>query len=227
MESLGSVAPGQPSVTPTCRHTVTIRLMRSPFFGVTGSFLGNSVTAADVKKSNQIACVGEQGLLDWPIAPWGRSVEVPAFLTASAFWMIVTLFVSAMSFATSFAAFKIIREKNVSAIPAPKISHVTGRIFRIWLDPSVADHFGVAQIRSATNRKFVRCRPIPVVKSGGGVGIGYDPTGGLSSNLAIDPPASEAWLFDVFYPEAISVEFDVKVSSRSSRLMIRWFRIQY
>jgi len=140
--------------------------------------------------------------------------------------VIVTLFVSAMSFATSFAAFKIIQRQNVSAIPAPIISHVTGRIFRIWLDPSVADHFGLAQIRSATNRKFVRCRPIPVVKSGGGVGIGYDPTGGLSSNLAIDPPAGEAWLFDVFYPEASSVELEVKVSSRSSRLRFRWFRIQ-
>jgi hypothetical protein len=126
---------------------------------------------------------------------------VPAFLTESAFWMIVTLFVSAMSFATSFAAFKIIRQENVSSIPSPNISHVTGRIFRIWLDPTVADHFGVVQIRSATNRKFVRCRPIPAVKSGGGVVVSYDPTSGLSSNLAIDPPVSEAWVFDVFYPK--------------------------
>jgi hypothetical protein len=151
---------------------------------------------------------------------------VPAFLTESAFWMIVTLFVSAMSFATSFAAFKVIRQENISPIPAPNISHVTGRIFRIWLDPSVADHFGVAQIRSAPNRKFVRCRPIPVVKSGGEIGIGYDPIGGLCSTVTIDPPSGEAWLFDVFYPEARSVEFDVKVSSGSSRWMVRWFRIQ-
>lgn len=151
---------------------------------------------------------------------------MPAFLTESAFWMIVTLFVSAMSFATSFAAFKVIRQENVSPIPVPNISHVTGRIFRIWLDPSVADHFGVAQIRSASNRKFVRCRPIPVVKSSGEVGIGYDPIGGFSSTMTIDPPTGEAWLFDVFYPEASSVEFDVKVSSSSSRWMVRWFRIQ-
>jgi hypothetical protein len=151
---------------------------------------------------------------------------VPAFLTESPFWIIVTLFVSAMSFATSFAAFKIIRRENASLIPAPNISHVTGRIFRVWLDPSVSGHFGVAQIKSTTNRKFVRCLPIPVVKSGGEIGIGYNPVGGLSSTMMIDPPTNEAWLFDVFYPEAASVEFDVEVSSRSSRWTVRWYRIQ-
>ena len=151
---------------------------------------------------------------------------MPAFLTDSPFWIIVTLLVSAMSFATSFAAFRIIRQENASVIPAPSISHVTGRIFRIWLDPSVAGHFGVAEIRSANNRKIVRCLPIPVVKNGGEIGIGYDPIGGLSSAMIITPPSNEAWLFDVFYPEASAVVFDVKVSSRSSRWTDRWYRIQ-
>jgi hypothetical protein len=140
--------------------------------------------------------------------------------------MIVTLFVSAMSFATSCAAFRILQQEKASSIPVPNISHITGRIFRIWLDPSVADRFGVAQIKSATNRKFVRCAPIPVVKSGGETTIGYDPILGLSSDLTIAPPVGEMWLFDVFYPEASSVEFDVKVASRSSRQMFQWFRIR-
>lgn len=152
---------------------------------------------------------------------------MPAFLTDSPFWIIVTLLVSAMSFATSFAAFKIIRQEYASVIPAPNISHVTGRIFRIWLDPSVAGHFGVAEIRSTTNRKIVRCLPIPVVKSSGEIGIGYDPIGGLSSTMTIAPPTNEAWFFDVFYPEASAFLFDVKVSSRSSRWTVRWFRIQF
>ena len=139
--------------------------------------------------------------------------------------MVVLLIVGAVSSVTSFIMFRIIHHDKVSRIPPPNISHVSGRVFRIWLEPSVTDQFGIAQIKSPLSRKIIRCQQMQMKKLNGEV-VSYEPKTEPTHNLEIRHPVSESWFFDLFYPEASSIPLQVMVVALSSKRVFKCFTVQ-